>query len=122
MGRILPTEEKVKDLIGSLLKKGCYYLIASENEKLLGWVLIGASKDPFTDTMYGFIYELYVMQDFRGRGISKLLLKNAINNLKNEGYSEVRLSVFADNSVIELYRQMGFSERYITMSLQLQTK
>jgi ribosomal protein S18 acetylase RimI-like enzyme len=119
MGRILPTEEKIQQLIKPLLEKGCYYLIAIENDKLLGWILIGANKDQFTDTMIGFIYELYVIQEFRGKGIAKRLLKSAINNLKNEGYSEIRLSVFTENHAIQLYRQMGFSERNITMSLQL---
>jgi ribosomal protein S18 acetylase RimI-like enzyme len=119
MGRILPTEEKIKQIIKPLLEKGCYYLIAKENDKVLGWILIGANKDQFTDTMIGFIYELYVIQEFRGKGIAKRLLKSAINNLKNEGYSEIRLSVFTENHAIQLYRQMGFSERNITMSLQL---
>lgn len=119
MGRILPTEEKIRQLIEPLLEKGCYYLIAAANDQLLGWVLIGANKDPFTDAKIGFIYELYVIQEFRGKGVAKRLLKSAIHHLKNEEYSEIRLNVFAENHAIQLYRQMGFSERNIIMSLQL---
>lgn len=44
-------------------------------------------------------------------------MKNAIDRLKLEGYSEIRLGVFAENHAIQLYEKMGFSVRNITMSL-----
>lgn len=49
LGEITPTIEEAKNLIQPLLEKESYYLIATENDKLLGWILIGASKDQFTD-------------------------------------------------------------------------
>jgi ribosomal protein S18 acetylase RimI-like enzyme len=119
MGRVKPTDEKVKKLVEPLLEKGCYYLIVTEDSKLMGWILIGASKDQFTDRVIGFIYELYVKQEFRGKGISKQLMKSAIDYLKLEGYPEIRLGVFAGNHAIQLYEKMGFSVRNITMSLPL---
>lgn len=118
LGRVKPTDEKVKQLVEPLLGKGCYYLIATEEEKLMGWILIGPSKDQFSDEIIGFIYELYVTQDFRGKGISKHLMKSAIEQLKSEGYPEIRLGVFAGNQAMNLYKQMGFSERNVTMSLK----
>lgn len=119
MGRAKPTDEKIKQLVEPLLEKGCYYLIATEDSKLMGWILIGASKDQFTDMLIGFIYELYVIHEFRGKGISKELMKNAIDHLKLEGYPEIRLGVFAENHAIQLYEKMGFFTRNITMSLPL---
>jgi len=118
LGRVRPTDEKVKQLVEPLLGKGCYYLIATEEEKLMGWILIGPSKDQFSDEIIGFLYELYVMQEFRGKGISKQLMKIAIEQLKSEGYPEIRLGVFAGNQAMNLYKQMGFSERNVTMSLK----
>ncbi len=102
-----------------LLKKGSYYLIAIEDDKLMGWILLGASKDQFTDKMNGFIYELYVIEEFRGKGISKQLMRTAINHLRQAGYSEVRLSAYAKNQAIKLYEKMGFNIRTVTMSLPL---
>ncbi|CAM3987155.1 GNAT family N-acetyltransferase [Mesobacillus zeae] len=119
LGEVKPTNEKIKQLIKPLLKKGCYYLIAIEDEKLLGWVLIGATKDQFTDKTVGFIYELFVREEFRGKGFSKQLMKSAINHLKLEGYSEIRLSAFVNNHAINLYEKMGFNTRNVTMSLKL---
>lgn len=119
LGEVEPTKEKIDQLVKPLLKKGSYYLIATENDKLMGWILIGTSKDQFTDMMNGFIYELFVIEEFRGNGISKLLMSAGIDHLKQRGYSEIRLSAFAGNQAIKLYEEFGFSIRTITMRLQL---
>ena len=119
LGEVTPTIEKIKSLIEPLLEKGSYYLIATENNKLLGWILIGASKDQFTDKVYGFIYELFVIKEFRGTGISKKLMQTSIDHLKKDGYTEVRLSAFAENPAIKLYEKMGFNVRTVTMNLQI---
>ncbi|OXS65575.1 GNAT family N-acetyltransferase [Lysinibacillus sp. KCTC 33748] len=119
LGEVEPTKEKIDQLVKPLLEKGSYYLIAKENDKLIGWILIGASKDQFTDRMNGFIYELFVIEEFRGNGISKMLMRAGIDHLKQDGYSEIRLSAFAGNQAIKLYEKLGFSIRTVTMSLQL---
>ncbi|PGM57769.1 GNAT family N-acetyltransferase [Bacillus sp. AFS053548] len=119
LGEVEPTKEKIDQLVKPLLEKGSYYLIATENDKLMGWILIGTNKDPFTDMISGFIYELFVKEEFRGSGISKLLMKAGIEQLKQDGYSEIRLSAFAGNQAIKLYEKLGFSIRTVTMSLQL---
>ncbi|MFJ7973861.1 GNAT family N-acetyltransferase [Psychrobacillus sp. NPDC096389] len=119
LGEVKPTNEKIKHLIEPLLEKGSYYLIATENEKLMGWILVGAVKDQFTDKMNGFIYELFVLEEFRGNGVSKQLMKTALEHLRQDGYSEVRLSAFAGNPAIKLYEKMGFNIRTVSMSLSL---
>ncbi|MFJ7954510.1 GNAT family N-acetyltransferase [Lysinibacillus sp. NPDC096418] len=119
LGEVEPTKEKIDQLVKPLLEKGSYYLIAKENDKLIGWILIGASKDQFTDMMNGFIYELFVIEEYRGNGISKMLMRAGIDHLKQDGYSEIRLSAFAGNQAIKLYEKLGFSIRTVTMSLQL---
>jgi ribosomal protein S18 acetylase RimI-like enzyme len=85
----------------------------------MGWILIGTSKDQFTEKKYGFIYELFVLEDFRGNGISKRLMETGIEHLKQEEFSEVRLSVYAGNQAIKLYEKLGFKNRTITMSMPI---
>ncbi|MGE7602516.1 N-acetyltransferase family protein [Peribacillus sp. NPDC097675] len=119
LGEVRPTNQKIEQLIEPLLEKGNYYLIAIENDKLMGWILIGTNKDQFTDKTNGFIYELFVLKEFRGKGISKMLMRAGIDYLKQDGYSEVRLSAFAGNQAIKLYEKLGFNIRTITMSLPI---
>lgn len=119
LGEVKPTNEKIKRLIEPLLEKGSYYLIATDNEQLMGWILVGAVKDQFTNKRNGFIYELFVLEEFRGNGVSKHLMKTALDHLRQDGYSEVRLSAFAGNPAIKLYEKMGFNMRTVSMSLSL---
>jgi ribosomal protein S18 acetylase RimI-like enzyme len=119
LGEVKPTDEKIKQLIDPLLQKRSYYLIASEDDILQGWILIGASKDQLTEKKYGFIYELFVLEEFRGNGISKRLMESGMEHFKQDGYSEVRLSVYAGNQAIKLYEKMGFKNRTITMSMSI---
>ena len=67
--------------------------------------------------MNGFIYELFVIQEFefRGNGVSKQLMKTAFDHLRQE----VRLSAFVGNPAIKLYGKMGFNIRTVSMSLPL---
>lgn len=120
MGRVSPTEERIKQMVEPLLQKGAYYLLATEEGQIAGWILIGPSKDSFTDQEIGFIYELYVADAYRGKGIAKALMKSGIDQLRQGGYPEVRLSVFADNHAVQLYEQMGFKVRTMTMRLPLE--
>lgn len=116
LGEAKPSMEKIKKLVEPLIEKGGYYLIAIEENQLMGWVLAGAATDQFTDKAVGFIYELFVLEEFRGAGLSKLLMNSAINELKTAGYSEVRLSTFSGNKAIKLYEDIGFTTRTVSMS------
>ncbi|GGA90010.1 GNAT family N-acetyltransferase [Ornithinibacillus halotolerans] len=117
LGEVEPTIEKARKLVEPIIKKGGYYLIATENGKLMGWILLGGSKDHFLDKQVGFIYELFVLEDYRGKGIAKQLIKTGIEQLKEDGYSEVRLTVFDGNPAIHIYESLGFKNRTISMSI-----
>ncbi|WP_223555584.1 hypothetical protein [Lysinibacillus sphaericus] len=43
LGEVEPAKEKIDQLVKPLLEKGS--IIATENDKLMGWILIGTSKD-----------------------------------------------------------------------------
>lgn len=119
LGQVKPTSEKIEQLVKPLLNKGSYYLIAVNDNQIMGWILLGENKDQFTDKLYGFIYELFVSKEFRGNGISKQLLTTAIDQLKQDGHTEVRLSAFVGNHAIKIYEKMGFKVRTVTMGLPL---
>ncbi|MEK0086261.1 GNAT family N-acetyltransferase, partial [Geminicoccaceae bacterium SYSU G07066] len=68
----------------------------------------GASQDLLTGKRYGFIYELFVLEEFRGKGMARKLIEAGIEHLKQDGYSEVRLRVYAGNQAMKLYETFGF--------------
>ncbi|EGK11795.1 GNAT family acetyltransferase [Desmospora sp. 8437] len=116
--RRLP-EERVHDMMEKVLERGGEHWAAVEGEELMGWVLIGPHRDFFSDEVIGFIYELHVFPDHRGKGLGERLMKMALQQLQAKGYREIRLNVFAGNPAIDLYRKLGFTERQVMMSRQL---
>lgn len=119
MKQFHPSAERVNELVGSAFEKGCYYLVLRQENKLAGWVLIGPSTDFFSKEEIGFIYELYVVPEYRGQGLAKPLMQKAIDELSIKGYPEIRLSVHAGNFAQHVYRELGFVDKQISMSFQV---
>lgn len=109
--------EKAFEITKPILEKGAYYLVIKEENKVLGWILIGENVDYFSREKLGFIYELYVFPEYRGRGLSRELMEAGIKELK-EKYLEIRLNVYAGNFAKEIYEGFGFVERQVIMSLK----
>jgi len=101
--------EKVIQMMTGLIEKGAYYLVYKENDSIAGWILVGTNTDYFTEKEIGFIYDVYVLSEFRGKGISKKLVQAGIEELKRNGYEEVRLNVFSTNFAQEIYEKIGFT-------------
>ena len=77
-----------------MTKKGEILVV---DNKLAGFIFVNKS---------GFIGPLKVVEDFRGFGLSEVLLKDAI-----EKFGGKSLGVFADNEVaLKLYKKFGFEE------------
>ena len=47
-------------------------------------------------------------KNYRGLGIGTTLLNQFLNNLKEEGYSKISLSVQKENYAVKLYKKAGF--------------
>ncbi|MEH6888343.1 GNAT family N-acetyltransferase [Bacillus sp. JJ864] len=116
---VSPSEEKVYEMFTAILEKGGYYLVAKEDDQIQGWILLGENKDYFTDAIDGFIYDIFVLPEYRGKGLSKVLIQHGIEELKLKGYKEIGLNVFASNTAKELYKRLGFKETQILMKLSI---
>lgn len=93
------------------LKHNAYFLCLKDSGELLGWIMIDKAFDYLTGDEVGWINDLYVKANHRGKGFSKLLIQEAFNEFKKNGYSDVRLNVYAHNeTAMKLYEKMGFQD------------
>ncbi|WP_156291921.1 GNAT family N-acetyltransferase [Oceanobacillus salinisoli] len=118
-GHVEGSYEKAIQLISPFLKNGGYYLIYTDGKAIQGWIGIGFSYDPYTDKTVGMIPELFVLPAYRNKGIAKKLCDEAIEHLKQMGYSNIQLNVFAGNPAKKLYEKLGFHEVYTLMELEV---
>ncbi len=92
-----------------LMNRNLPVFYAIENDKVVGWVDINASENPML-CHRGFL-GMGLLKEYRGQGLGKQLLNEAINHARNIGLEKVELSVYTTNySAISLYKKIGFKE------------
>ncbi|KLA26147.1 MULTISPECIES: GNAT family N-acetyltransferase [Bacillus cereus group] len=107
---------KATSLMEKVLANNGKLLVVKESEQLAGWVLFGSQKDSITDEEIGFIYEIYILKNYRKKGFAKRLLEKCITDLKTQGLKNVRLVVYKGNKAIQIYEEFGFIENRIVMN------
>lgn len=85
--------------------------------KRAGFILFGLEDHRFLPRKTGAIYELYVLPEFRRRGVAKACAIEAIRELWTYSPSKIQLEVLEDSSAaIALWKSLGFqkvSERFV---------
>jgi len=91
--------------LGDFTKR--YIIAAGDNEKTIG-ILIGL---PDSTEKGGFhIFSLGTSPCYRGKGICTALISRCIEELRNDGYTNIILDVHLDNTpAFQLYKKLGFN-------------
>jgi ribosomal protein S18 acetylase RimI-like enzyme len=105
--------------IFTALKYNHYWPSVSKNEKIIGCIKIGFENVFIVDynriikfpEKMAFIYDTYVLQKYRGKGVAKYLITQAILFLKSQGYTKVRCHIPDWNiASINAYEKIGFKK------------
>lgn len=101
--------EQTRNYLAHVRDAGGIALVASDGERLIGWVDI--LPGPFEGlTHYGRL-GMGLAPDARGRGLGLRLLERALDDGFGAGLDRIELEVFASNQrAVALYRRAGFVE------------
>lgn len=111
---------RVKGMLHAILQSGGNYWVHRNKEgNLVGWILAGESTDYLTGKQVGFMYEIYILPEFRRQGLGKWMTLECIKLLRKKGYDEVRVNVYHGNFSMELCKKLGFQELQRTMYLKI---
>lgn len=111
-------EEWLKNLRESFQNPNTQIFIAEEKKKIIGYTWIKTYSLNYLNPKkkVGFVNEMFVTKEFRGKGISKELMEKSIKWFKKQGIEFVSLSVFAQNRhAIEIYKKFGFESFSVYM-------
>jgi ribosomal protein S18 acetylase RimI-like enzyme len=73
-----------------------------------------------TGNSSGFIYDIFVKEELRGKGIGKKLIEKAESYCRQRGYSRLSLMVSAHNQpALKLYASTGFKKDQIYMDKEI---
>jgi len=86
-----------------------FQIARDETGEELGFVWVGVAPGMPADTC--LLFDIYVHEAHRGRGLGRAILERMLDSLKADGIRNVVLYVRADNSPARaLYRRLGFVE------------
>lgn len=101
-------DELEESTLGELLKDPSIttYILEEEN-KALGT----GSIQIIEDLSLGYIYDIAILKEYRGKGLGSYLLKSCIRTLEEKGLSKASLLVTGNNeNALGLYKKLGFKE------------
>lgn len=109
----------VKD---GLLRRRNVLIIAKVEEKTAGYALLTFPREQTFEVQepFGVINELYVLPEFRRKGVGKKLLEWCLSRIRAEGFKTARISVLSgDKEAIRLYEKLGFRVFMYNMAKKL---
>ena len=108
----------ILEVFEKLSKRETDRIFVAEDERhaFLGYVWVGEGGNMMTGLKHGYVYDVFVKKEFRGRGIGRTLLEKAQNYCREKGYSRILLMVSVNNAnATELYNKMGFKTEQMHM-------
>ncbi len=85
----------------------------------VGWLWM-ALRHPQSDPGVGFIYDISIEEEFRGRGYGRAAMRLAEEQARHNGLNAIALSVFGDNDVARgLYMSLGYRATSVQMRKEL---
>lgn len=86
------------------------YVYVAENDKnIVGWCVVGKSRDDDADAKTGELHGIYVAPEYMGRGVGTALMETAIDVLKHDGYSQATLWTLTANTKTRMwYEKKGW--------------
>jgi ribosomal protein S18 acetylase RimI-like enzyme len=112
------------DLAALISDPNACVLVAEQDGRLIasGFARIRESRSFLQHPVNAYLGFMYVLPEFRGRGVNGTLVRALIEWAHERGISEVQLDVYAQNpSAIRAYEKLGFVPNLIEMRLAKKT-
>ena len=107
--------------LAQMLSNDGYYVLVAEHAGQIVSCGYGTTKEarPYLDhTYYAYLGFMYTLEEYRGRGINKMIVEALVAWAKAEGLIEIRLTVYQDNiPAIKAYEKAGFVKHLIEMRI-----
>ena len=111
-----------KWVMKSIRSRNSIVMVAESEKKLLGYVLSNIKKTPpvYKIDTYGYINDLFVKKEHRGKGISSKFKDESLNWFKKKGLKYSLIGVYSDNhGAHSIYKNWGFKDTEISMKKDL---
>lgn len=103
----------------NLLKSNPEFIkIVEDNKIVVGYIWLGIKKVDVGK--YGIIRNLFIKENYRGKGLALKLMKLAEEYFKNIGIKKIRLTITLTNEAsMNLCKKLGYKEKRIILEKEL---
>jgi len=103
-----PKDNLIKKEFNEALKSRKHLILfVKEDKKIIGYLHSTFFSNPYSKG--GYVEDIFIIKEFRRKGIAKKLINEFIKILKEKGYKKIHLSVNTKNiGAIKLYEKLGF--------------
>lgn len=124
--RVPRMRKDAKDIVRSYFEKTIrspngLLIVYEEDSVIQGYMLSNINKNIpiFNDPEVGYISDIYLEFEFRGRGIGRKLFERTMNWFDSKGVKEVSIKVLHYNDIaLARYEGWGFRRDYTDLSLK----
>ncbi|MBA4746089.1 MAG: GNAT family N-acetyltransferase [Muricauda sp.] len=108
--------------IGEMIQDSKAHVIVAEvGGKIVasGYAIPKKARHYLDHEFYAYLGFMYTDEDFRGQGINAMIVEELKNWSHNQGFKEIRLTVYNENQpAIKAYEKVGFKKHIIEMRLE----
>jgi len=102
-------EASIRDVAAGVALAPAYFLV--EKKEKIGFFVLSLGYSPEHGGTDGFIDDIYIVPEHRGRGLGRAALDLALSESRNHGIRVLLLEVEADNDrAYHLYTSIGFTD------------
>lgn len=97
-------------------------LVATSNGEIVGsgYSQIRKSEPYRKPEQFAYLGFMYVMPQYRGKGINRKIIEQLLNKAKERKITEIQLDVYAKNeSALKAYNKLGFKPDLLKMRLNI---
>ena len=97
-------KKRFREIISS---KNTFLLLVESNTDVAGYLTVSLIKN--VNQKMGYVDDIFVLKEFRKKGLGSLLIKELISILKKKKFKKIRLGAYIDNKkALDLYKKLGF--------------
>lgn len=117
--KLVISEKQIRQEFYDILKnKKRFLFLAEESGKIVAYLIGNTFISSYNDI--GYIDDLFVLRDYRGKGFAHKLINEFINFLKKRKIKIIRLGVNTKNKVaIKMYNKFGFKLKHYEMDKKI---
>jgi len=83
------------------------YIAEDENNHVIGFSVGGKERTGNYETFPGELYSIFILKEYQGTGIGRLLVKSVVNDLKKKKLNSMLVWIIEENPACQFYEALG---------------